>query len=120
MKETCWYTVSLGIPIKGYISQTEYCITGVKDHGRPRQAMLNHFIMLYSTAHESSQLWSNLTLRGQLSQLCDPYMHLVKLTSWKTSKLQLMLINRTFLCKPTSSDNFQNVCAIRDLISAQG
>jgi len=38
-----------------------------------------------------------LTLRGQLSQICDAYMHLVELTFWQNSKLlQLMLINRTF------------------------
>ena len=45
-------------------------------------------------------------LRGQLFQICGIYMHLVKLTSWQNSKLQFMLINRTFLCKSTSSDMF--------------
>jgi len=43
----------------------------------------------------------NLTLRGQLSQICDVYMHLVKLTFWQNSKLQFVLINSTFLCKLT-------------------
>jgi len=32
------------------------------------------------------------------------YMHLVKLTFWPNSKLQFVLINRTCLCKLTSSD----------------
>jgi len=36
-----------------------------------------------------------LTLKGQVSQICDIYMHLVKLTFWQSGKLQFMLIDRT-------------------------
>ena len=39
---------------------------------------------------------ASLTLRGQMSQICDVYMHLVKLTFWQNNKLQFVLINRTF------------------------
>ena len=35
-------------------------------------------------------------------------MHLVKLTFWQNSKLQFMLVNRTFICKLTSSDMFHH------------
>ena len=40
-------------------------------------------------------LFCCLTLRGQLSQICNEYMHLVKLTFWQSSKLQFVLIDRT-------------------------
>ena len=50
------------------------------------------------------RVWFHINLRGQLSQICDVYMHLVKLTFWQHSKLQSVLINSTFLCKLTSSD----------------
>jgi len=33
-------------------------------------------------------------------------MHLVNLNFWQKSKLQFVLMNRTFLCKLTSSDMF--------------
>jgi len=38
-----------------------------------------------------------LTLRGQLSQICDVYMHLVKLSFGRIANFS----NRTFLCKLT-------------------
>ena len=38
-----------------------------------------------------------LTRKGQVSQICDVYMHLVKLTFWQSGKLQFVFINRTFL-----------------------
>jgi len=37
-----------------------------------------------------------LTLKGQVSQICDVHMHLVKLTYWQSGKLQFVFINRTF------------------------
>ena len=40
-----------------------------------------------------------LTLKGQVSQICDVYMHLVKLTFWQSGKLQFVLIDRTILRK---------------------
>ena len=56
------------------------------------------------------------TLRGQLSRMCDVNMHLVKLTFGQNRNLQFVLINRTFLCKLTSSDmfypDFRNCLAI--------
>ena len=38
-------------------------------------------------------LFCCLTLRGQLSQICNEYMHLMKLTFWQSGKLQFVLID---------------------------
>ena len=73
---------------------------------------------LPSECSHRSGIWqlSNLcvlTLKGQVSQICDVYMHSAKLTFWQSGKLQFVFINRTF---------FMQTCIIRyvchDLLSS--